>query len=97
VRERIEVMASEYAEPQQVVNWYYGNPEQLQQIEMAVLEDRWSITSSSSAQVEPVPSSYQDVMAGKAIAEPEAETDGAETDDDDAESAGSALSSTQSS
>jgi trigger factor len=96
VRERIEVMASEYAEPQQVVNWYYGNPEQLQQIEMAVLEDEVVDHVLSSAQVEPVPSSYQDVMAGKAIAEPEAET-GAETDDDDAESAGSALSSTQSS
>jgi trigger factor len=61
VRARIESMAAGYAEPQQVINWYYSNQAQLQQIEMAVLEDRWSITSSGRRKVEDAQASYQDV------------------------------------
>lgn len=71
VRERIETMAQGYAEPQQVVNYYYSNPEQLQQVEMAVLEDRVVDHVLENAQVETVPSSYQDIVSGKAV--PEAE------------------------
>ena len=67
VRERIETLAEGYAEPQQVVNWYYGNHEQLQQIEMAVLEDQVVDYVVQQAAVETVPSNYQDVMSGKAI------------------------------
>lgn len=40
VREAIEDIASTYEEPQQVINWYYGNQEQLQAMESAVLEDQ---------------------------------------------------------
>lgn len=40
VREAIEDVASTYEEPEQVINWYYGNQEQLQAMESAVLEDQ---------------------------------------------------------
>ncbi|MBT8448394.1 MAG: trigger factor [Gammaproteobacteria bacterium] len=40
VKETIETMASAYDEPEQMVNWYYSNQEQLQQVESAVMEDQ---------------------------------------------------------
>jgi len=40
VRERIDTIAEPYDEPEQVVNYYYSNQEQLQQIQMAVIEDQ---------------------------------------------------------
>jgi trigger factor len=67
VRKHIEQLAEGYAEPQQVINWYYGNPEQLQQIEMAVLEEQVVDHVLAKAKVESVPSSYQDIVAGKAL------------------------------
>ena len=40
VKETVETMASAYDEPEQMVNWYYSNQEQLQQVESAVMEDQ---------------------------------------------------------
>lgn len=40
VRERIETIASTYEQPDEVINWYYGNRERLGDIETAVLEDQ---------------------------------------------------------
>ena len=40
VRERIEEVASQYEQPQEVVNYFYSNQQQLQQVEGAVLEDQ---------------------------------------------------------
>jgi trigger factor len=76
VRERVETLAEQYAEPQQVINHYYSNAEQLQQIEMAVLEDQVVdyILEQSTAEI--LPSNYTDIISGKAI--PEAETPDAE-------------------
>jgi trigger factor len=70
VRARIERMAEGYAEPQQVINWYYGNREQLEQIEMAVLEDAVVDHVLESAKIEEVPCSYQDAVAGRAVKAP---------------------------
>lgn len=67
VRARIEETAEGYAEPQQVVNWYYSNQEQLQQVEMAVLEEQVVEHVLDAAQVEVVASSYQDIVSGKAV------------------------------
>ena len=50
-----------------MVNWYYSNQEQLQQIEMAVLEEQVVDYVLEKATVERVPSTYQDVISGKAI------------------------------
>ncbi len=68
VRARVEEMAAGYADPTQVVNYYYSNPEQLQQIEMAVLEDQVVDHILEQATVEVVRSSYQDALTGAAIA-----------------------------
>jgi trigger factor len=73
VRERIQTLAEGYAEPQQVVNWYYSNQEQLQQVEMSVLEEQVVDYVLDKAAVETVASTYQDVISGKAI-EPDAQT-----------------------
>ena len=40
VRESIEELASTYESPDEVINWYYGNQEQLATIESNVLEDQ---------------------------------------------------------
>jgi trigger factor len=70
VRARVERMAEGYAEPQQVISWYYGNPEQLEQIEMSVLEDQVVEHVLAAAKIEAVPSSYQDVVSGRAATPP---------------------------
>lgn len=74
VRARIETLAAGYAEPQKVVNYYYGNPEQLEQIEMAVLEDQVIDHIMSRATVETVPATYTDIVRGTAVANTEEET-----------------------
>jgi trigger factor len=68
VRERVEALAAGYAEPSQVVNYYYSQPEQLQQIEMAVLEDQVVDHILEQASVEVVQASYNDVISGRATA-----------------------------
>ncbi len=68
VKARIETLAAGYAEPEQVVRYYHSNPEQLQQIEMAVLEDQVVEHILAQAQVTVVPASYQDVISGAALA-----------------------------
>jgi len=77
VRERIETMAEGYAEPQQVINWYYSNQEQLEQIQMAVLEDQVVDYVVGQASVEAVVSNYRDVVSGKALEPESAEAEGA--------------------
>jgi trigger factor len=75
VRARIQSIAEQYAEPQQVINWYYGNDDQLRQIEMAVLEEQVIDEVMEQAAVESVESSYNDIISGRAFAAPEAESD----------------------
>lgn len=80
VKARIEEMAAGYADPSQVISYYNSNPEQLQQIEMAVLEDQVVDHILEQAAVETVNTTYQDALTGAAIApepEPEAETEAA--------------------
>ncbi len=81
VKERIETMAAGYAEPQQVINHYYGNAEQLQQIEMAVLEDQVVDHILDQANVEIIAASYSAVINGSASAPPAGDA----ADDADAE------------
>ena len=40
VRETIEELAATYESPEEVINWYYGNQEQLSAIESSVVEDQ---------------------------------------------------------
>jgi trigger factor len=69
VRSRIEEMAKAYVQPEQVVNWYYSNQEQLSQIEMAVLEDQVVDHILENARVLESDSTYDDVISGRAFAQ----------------------------
>jgi len=93
VKLRIEEMASGYAEPQQVINYYMSNAEQRQQIEMAVLEDQVVDHILEQASIEQVASNYNDVISGQAIApEPNDEDLTADVDTEQPEAAEAASS-----
>ena len=68
--EHLKELAASYAEPEQVIGWYRGNPEQMQNLEMGVLEDQVVDRIISEAEVEEVISDYDDIISGAAIAPP---------------------------
>lgn len=63
VKETIEGLASTYENPEEVVNYYYSNQEQLQQISAMVLEDTVVEKILAVAQVEDKACTYDEVMA----------------------------------
>ena len=67
---KLEELAAPYGEPDQVIEWYRSNPEQMSNIEMSVLEDLVVDHILTSAHVEEVEASYADVISGAAIAPP---------------------------
>ncbi len=82
VRQRIEELSKSYAQPEEVVNWYYNNEEQLSQIEMAVLEDQVIEYIVDAAKVSDVPSNYDAIIKGEAIPqEPSAEPSANKTEE----------------
>ena len=62
VRAMIEEMASAYQEPQQVIDWYYSNEQQLSQVKYVVLEEQVVDTVLESAKVSEAEVSYQDAI-----------------------------------
>ena len=63
VREAIEDIASTYQDPEEVINWYYSENEQLAGIESRVLEDAVVEQLLSTAAIAEVECSYQDALA----------------------------------
>ncbi len=63
VREAIEDVASTYQDPEEVINWYYSENEQLAGIESRVLEDAVVEKLLSTAAIVEVDCSYQDALA----------------------------------
>ena len=63
VREAIEDIASTYQDPEEVINWYYSENEQLAGIESRVLEDAVVEKLLSTAAIAEVDCSYQDALA----------------------------------
>ena len=63
VRETIEDIASTYQDPEEVINWYYSENEQLAGIESRVLEDAVVEKLLSTAAIAEVECSYQDALA----------------------------------
>lgn len=63
LRAAVEDIASTYQDPEEVVNWYYGNQEQLSAVESRVLEDRIVEQLLEQADVSESPCSYQDAIA----------------------------------
>jgi trigger factor len=62
VRETVEEMASTYEDPQEVVNWYYSNQEQLASIESRVLEDQMVEKLLDNAKIIEKKCSYQEAL-----------------------------------
>ena len=77
---RLQEIAAPYGEPDQVIEWYRSNPEQMNNIEMAVLEDQVVDLIMEQATVEEVISNYADVISGAAIAVPEEASEEAEAE-----------------
>ena len=77
---QLQTIAEPYDEPDQVINWYRSNPEQMQNIEMGVLEDQVVDLILSQSVVEYVVASYADVLSGAAIADPDQDVESAETE-----------------
>jgi trigger factor len=63
VRAAIEEIASTYQEPEQVVQWYYSNQEQLSGIESMVLEDQVVDKIMDKSNLTEEACSYQDPHA----------------------------------
>lgn len=62
VRARVEEIAEQYEQPAEVVQWFYGNREQLEQVQGGVLEDQVVELVLASAQVSKVAQNYQEVV-----------------------------------
>ncbi|AKH20232.1 trigger factor [Sedimenticola thiotaurini] len=62
VRQRIEEFAQTYEEPQQVIDYYYGNKEQLSGIQNLVLEDQVVDWVLDQVKVEDVTKTFDEVM-----------------------------------
>ena len=72
VREAVEEIASTYQEPEQVVNWYYSNQEQLSGVENMVLEDAVIDKILEAANITENECSYQEALAQAQAQETEA-------------------------
>ena len=62
LRAMIEEMASAYQQPQQVIDWYYSNDEQMSQLKYVVLEEQVVDTILEAARVDDKPCSYQEAI-----------------------------------
>lgn len=73
VREAIEDIAATYETPEEVVNYYYSNKEQLDTVESAVLEDQVFDLIAEQAQIKERKVSYQELTNPKQAAEEKAD------------------------
>lgn len=82
VKTMIHDMASSYEEPEQVINFYYNNQQQLAQVQNLVLEDQVIDLIVEGAQVTEVEQSYEDAIKPPAPALPEEAADEEEPSED---------------
>lgn len=62
IRALIAEQAQSYEDPDQVVQWYYQNPERMQEIESLALEENVVAWVAGQAQVEDVKTSFEELM-----------------------------------
>jgi len=62
VREQVESMAGSYQDPQQVIDYYYSNPEMLRNVEGLVLEEAVTAKVLDASAVTDETRSFQDMM-----------------------------------
>jgi trigger factor len=65
VRAIVEEQAQSYENPQEVVRFYYQNPERLREIESMVLEDNVVEWALKTAQVEDKPAEFDELMGNR--------------------------------
>ncbi|RZO76207.1 MAG: trigger factor, partial [Litorivicinaceae bacterium] len=65
VRALVDEMAAAYDDPDQVVNYYYSNDENLKQIEALAVEEQVAEKLLESAKVKAIDMSYADVMKSR--------------------------------
>lgn len=65
VRMMLEQIASAYEDPNVVVDWYYDNPNRLQEIENMVLEEQVVDMLLQQAQITEIPKSFAEVIGTK--------------------------------
>ncbi|MDQ1314632.1 MAG: trigger factor [Pseudomonadota bacterium] len=58
----IQEQAQSYENPEQVVQWYYQNPERMQEIESLALEENVVAWAAGQAQVDDVTTSFEELM-----------------------------------
>lgn len=66
VREAVEDIAATYESPEEVINWYYSNKDQLDAVESAVLEDQVFDVIFEQAKLKEVKVSYEELTRPKA-------------------------------
>ena len=78
VRSKIEEIASSYEQPEQLINYYYSNEQQLNQVQSLVLEEQIVALILASAHIEELPVSYEEALkpAEPEVAEGEGEGEG---------------------
>jgi trigger factor len=65
VRTKVESVAASYDSPDDVVNWYYADPERLSSIESLVLEDQVVDWVTENADVKEEPTTFDEMMKNK--------------------------------
>jgi len=75
VKEAVEEIASTYESPDEVVNWYYGNKEQLATVESSVLEDQVFDYILDQAEVTETKVTYEEVIQAESPVESESKSD----------------------
>ena len=75
VRSTIEEMAAAYQEPQQVIEWYYKNEQQLEDVRAVVLEEQVVDTVLGKAKLTDVTVSYEEAVKPEAAPEVAEEAD----------------------
>ena len=86
VRESVEELAATYESPDDVINWYYGNKEQLATIESAVVEDQVFDYIIEESVVTDTEVSYQEIIKPEPREGPSSEDDGLESENTESES-----------
>lgn len=84
VREAIEEIASTYESPDEVINWYYGNNEQLSAIESSVVEDQVFDHIIEKAQITDTVLAYEEVIKPE---QPQQSASSADAEEDEDETA----------
>ena len=80
VRETIETMASSYEDPEQVINFYYSNEQQLSQIRNVVLEEQIVDLVLETAKVSEKAVSYEEAVSREepSLGDDEADSEGSD-------------------